>query len=92
MGPGCACRGEAGVGRRGRGANGRGGHGSSCLHRIMFFCSGVFCKGFRRGMGPRAFTASCSFALLSFCKGLKRGKGLLVAPGECHGAEVRVLR
>ena len=54
MGPRCACRGEAGVVRGGRGANGRGGHGSSCLHRIMFFCSGVFCQGLRRGKGFRS--------------------------------------
>ena len=54
MGPRCACRGEAGVVRGGRGANGRGGHGSSCLHRIMFFCSGVFCQGFRRGKDFRS--------------------------------------
>ena len=26
---------------------------SSCLHRIMFFCSAVFCKGFKRGQGLR---------------------------------------
>ena len=84
-----------------------GGHGSSCLRRIMFFCSDVFCQEFRRGkgfrsgcwlpvgvpwgrgarvevgqvwfvggvvpmtaggMGPRAFTASCPFALLSFAR------------------------
>ena len=51
MGPRCACRGEAGVGRVGRGANGRGGHGSSCLHRIMLFCSAVFCKGLKYGRG-----------------------------------------
>ena len=31
--------------------NGRGGHGSSCLRRIMCFCPGVFCQGFRRGKG-----------------------------------------
>ena len=47
MGPGCACRREAGVGRWGRGANGRGGRVSSCRHRIMFFCSDVFCKDLR---------------------------------------------
>ena len=51
MGPRCACSGEAGMGHWGRGANGRGGRGSSCLHRIVFFCSGVFCKGFKRGKG-----------------------------------------
>ena len=51
MGPRCACRREAGVGRVGRGVNGRGGHGSSCLHRIMFFCSAVFCKCLGRGRG-----------------------------------------
>jgi hypothetical protein len=96
------------MGHWGRGATGRGGHGSSCLHRIRFFWSGVFCKGLRRGkgfrsscrlllgcamgprcacrgeagmgrrgrgangrgggMGPHAFTASCSFALLSFAR------------------------
>ena len=30
------------------------GHGPSCLHRIVFFCSAVFCKGLRRGkdFGP----------------------------------------
>ena len=47
------------------------------------------------GMGPRAFTASCSFALL-FLQGSQEGQGLriglLVAPGECHDAEVRVSR
>ena len=72
MGPRCACRGEAGVGRGGRGANGRGGRESSCLHRIMSFCSAVFCQGLGRGQGLRI--------------------GLLVALGECHGAEVRVSR
>ena len=44
-------------------------------------------------MGPRAFTASCSFALLSFeraSEGQKLRIGLLVALGKCHGAEVRV--
>ena len=107
------------MGHWGRVANGRGGHGSSYLHRIMFFCSTVFCRGFRMGkgfgpsyyricscswgvpwgrgarvevrrelgiggvlplaaggMGPHAFTASCSFALLSFFKGFRRDKGL----------------
>ena len=49
-----------------------GGRGSSCLHRIKFFCPVVFCKGINRGQGLRI--------------------GLLVALGECHGAEVRVLR
>ena len=71
MGPRCACRGQAGVGRRGRGAHGHWGHGSSCLHRIMFFCSAVFCKGLKRGKRLRI--------------------GVLVAHGERHGAEVRVL-
>ena len=51
MGPRCACRGEAGVGRGGRVTNCRGGHGSSCLDHIMFFCSGVFYQGFRMGKG-----------------------------------------
>ena len=27
------------------------------------------------GMGPRAFTASCSFALVSFCRGFRSGMG-----------------
>ena len=31
-----------------------GGMGPSCLRRIMFFCSGVFCKGFRRSKGFRS--------------------------------------
>ena len=50
------------------------------------------------GMGPRAFAASCAFALVSFARasGVQEGQGLqiglLVALGECHGAEVRVLR
>ena len=47
------------------------------------------------GMGPHAFTAPCSFALLSFARasgGARLRIGLLVALGECHGAEVRVLR
>jgi hypothetical protein len=51
MGTRCACRGEAGVVRGGRVANGRGGHGPSCLRRIMCFCPGVFCQGFRWGKG-----------------------------------------
>jgi hypothetical protein len=33
---------------------------SSWLRRIMFFCSGVFCKGLRRGKG---FGSSCSLPL-----------------------------
>ena len=37
-----------------------GGMGPSCLHRIMFFCSGVFCQGFRRGKG---FRSSCRLLL-----------------------------
>ena len=53
MGPRCACRGEAGVGRGGRGAYSLGGRGSSCLHRIKFFRPVVFCKGFKRGQGLR---------------------------------------
>ena len=127
------------MGHWGRVANGRGGHGSSYLHRIMFFCSVVFCKSFRKagaldratgcswgvpwgrgvrvevrrvwgvgavvlskrvlmaagGMGPHAFTASCSFALLSFASASGEEKlriGLPVAREECHGAEVHVLR
>ena len=47
------------------------------------------------GVGPRAFTASCSFALLSFARaseGQGLQIGLLVALGECHWAEVRVSR
>ena len=47
------------------------------------------------GMSPHAFTASCSFALL-FLQGLHEGQGLriglLVARGECHWAEVHVVR
>ena len=39
-----------------------GGMGPSCLHRIMFFCSGVFCQGFRRGKGLRS---SCRLLLWS---------------------------
>ena len=31
-----------------------GGIGPSCLHCIIFFCSGVFCQGFRRGKGFRS--------------------------------------
>ena len=49
MGPRCLCRGEAGMGHWGRGANDRGGHGSSCVHRIMLFCSAAFSLGFRKG-------------------------------------------
>ena len=60
------------MGRGGRGANGRGGRGSSCLQRIIFFCSAVFCKGLRVGQELRI--------------------ELLIALGERHGAEVRVLR
>ena len=30
-----------------------GGMGPYCLRRIVFFCSGVFCKGFRRGKSFR---------------------------------------
>ena len=41
------------MGRGGRSANGLGGHGPSCLHRIKFFSSAVFCKGFKRGQGLR---------------------------------------
>jgi len=60
MRPRCACRREAGVWRGGRGANGCGGHGSSCRHRIMFFCSAVFCKGFRSG---KSFGSGCRLLL-----------------------------
>ena len=45
MGPRCACRGEAGVGR-----------------------GGAWFQWPQGGMGPRAFTALCSFALLSFAR------------------------
>ena len=31
-----------------------GGMGPSCLDRIMFFCSGAICQGFRRGKGFRS--------------------------------------
>ena len=31
-----------------------GGMGPSYLHCIMFFCSGVFCQGLRRGKGFRS--------------------------------------
>ena len=135
MGPRCACRGEAGAVRGGRGASGRGGHGSSCLRRIMHFCSGVFCQGIR---GSKGFRSGCWLPLGSAmrprcaCRGeasvVRGGRGangrggawvlvpsphhvlslccllqgpqveqgllvgLLVALGECHGAEVRVLR
>ena len=37
-----------------------GGMGPSCLHRIMFFCSCVFCQGLRRGKG---FRSSCQLLL-----------------------------
>ena len=37
-----------------------GGMGPSCLDRIMFFCSGVFCQGFRRGKG---FESGCRLLL-----------------------------
>ena len=43
------------------------------------------------GVGPRAFTASCSFALLSFVRaseGARASDGLMVALGECHGVVV----
>ena len=47
------------------------------------------------GMGPRAFSASC-FLLWCLLQGPQVWQGLriglLVARGECHGAEVRVLR
>ena len=47
------------------------------------------------GMGPHAFTASC-FLLCCLMQGLQNEQGLriglLVALGECHEAEVRVLR
>ena len=47
------------------------------------------------GMGPRAFAASCSFALVSFARaseGQGLQIGLLVALGERHGTDVRVSR
>ena len=46
-------------------------------------------------IGPHAFTASCSLALLSFARASGEARAsdrVLVALGECHGAEVRVLR
>ena len=125
------------MGRGGRGANGRGGHGSSCLRRIVFFCSCVFCQVFRSGksfrsgcrlplggargqgarlevrrllgvggvvpmaaggMGPRAFAASCSFALVSFARA-SGGAGALDRAAGCpwgvpwgRGARVEVRR
>ena len=42
------------VGRGGRGANGRGGERRSRLHRIVFFCSAVLCKGLKWGRGFRS--------------------------------------
>ena len=51
MGPRCACRGEAGVGRGGRGSDCPGRRVFSCLHRIMSFCCGVLIMGLRRGKG-----------------------------------------
>jgi hypothetical protein len=108
MGPRCACRGEAGVGRRGRGANGRGGawvpiaFAASCSFALVSFARssgeawaldraagcpwGVpWGRGARvevrrvwfvggaapmaaGGVGPRALSASCSFALVSFAR------------------------
>ena len=47
--------------------------GSGCpggVHRIMFFCSGVFCQGFRRGKG---FRSSCWLPL-----GVPWGRGARV--------------
>ena len=41
---------------QGRGTGCLGGHGSSCLNRIIFFCSAVFCKGLKRG---KSFKSSC---------------------------------
>ena len=64
MGPRCACRREAGVGRGGRGVNGRG-----PPHHVISLC--CLLQGLQEGQGLRI--------------------GLLVALGECHGAEVRVL-
>ena len=47
------------------------------------------------GVDLRAFTASCSFALLSFARASGRARAqieLLVALGECPRVEVRVSR
>ena len=89
MGPRCACRGEAGMGRLGRGANSRGGHGSSCLYRIMFFCSAVFCKGFKGGKG---FGSGCRL-LLGGAMGPRcacRGEAGVVVGGRGANGRVEV--